>query len=210
MLARIHLGPLRGVKILTAPSGFKQMRYGLWERETYPYIRRAMRDCDWMIDIGAGAGEHCIAFALRTWASPIIAIDSGGDTELLRANLENNGVPDRVTINTSFIGTKETPLDSITVPDTGRGFIKLDADFCELDILKSGTRLLRQGTIQLLVETHSASLETECLRLLHGFGYCTNVIHNAWWRAIIPEKRAVEHNRWLWAEPMLKRTTGVN
>jgi hypothetical protein len=201
MTARIHLGPLRGVKISAPPNTSKQMRFGLWERETYPYLRRAMRTCDWMVDIGAGDGEHCIAFAIHTAAAPIIAIDPG-PIELLRTNIETNRADGRVTIDRSFIGTKFTRLDSLNVPAKGRGFIKIDADFCELDILQSGTGLLAKHSALLLIETHTAALEDECCQLLVRMDYRTKIISPAWWRAIIPETRALEHNRWLWAEPI--------
>jgi hypothetical protein len=199
-MLEIHFGPFRGVKLLVAPSTSKQIRYGLWERETYPYIRRAMRESDWVIDIGAGNGEHSIAFALRTSASPIIAIEPGS-TEVLRANIDNNGVRDRITIDERSIGTAATHLDSIKVPSAGRGFIKLDADYNELDILNSGIGLLEMRATFLLIETHSSLLETETVRLLQKIGYRTHIIRNAWWRTIIPETRPSNHNRWLWAAP---------
>jgi len=37
-----------------------QLRFGLWEQETYKYIRRAAAEANWVIEIGAADGELSI------------------------------------------------------------------------------------------------------------------------------------------------------
>jgi hypothetical protein len=88
------------------------------------------------------------------------------------------------------------------VPRDQQGFIKLDGDFAELSILQSGEQLLSKCKPLLIVETHSATLERDCTLYLRQLGYCVKIIANAWWRSIIPEQSPVDHNRWLWAEPI--------
>jgi hypothetical protein len=68
-----------------------------------------------------------------------------------------------------------------------------------MDVLRSGECLLGSAVVDLLIETHSADLEHECLEWLAGRGYNCEVIRNAPWRVLIPEARAIAHNRWLWA-----------
>ena len=198
----IRLGVFRGVRTIARPTDSAQIQLGLWEQETYRYIRRAMRDAAWVIDIGAGSGELSIFFDLRTEAEPIIAVEAW-DTRLLRRNIELNRSR-RVEVLEQYLGIEadRIPLDSLEVPRDRRGFIKLDADFAELSILHSGERLLAESKPLLLVETHSAALERDCCAFLRPLGYSTTIIPNAWWRAIIPEQRPLDHNRWFWAEPI--------
>ena len=40
----IRMGVFRGVKIIASPSKSVQIRLGLWEQETYRYIRRAAHE----------------------------------------------------------------------------------------------------------------------------------------------------------------------
>jgi hypothetical protein len=197
----IRLGVFRGLKTVAAPKDSLQIRAGLWEQETYRYIRQAADVACWVIDIGAGSGELSIFFATRTKANPIIAVEAW-DTRLLRQNMKLNGA-NRITVLDQYLGIEENrlPLDFLEVPRDQRGFIKLDADFAELSILQSGEHLLVEAKPLLLIETHSAALERDCCRYLNGVGYNTKVVPNAWWRSFVPEQRPLDHNRWLWAKP---------
>jgi hypothetical protein len=200
-IGTIRLGVFRGVKTLAVPKESVQIRLGLWERETYKYIRRAAREANWVIDIGAGSGELSIFFETRTKADPIIAVEAW-DTRLLLQNIAINQ-SGRIEILEQYLGTEvgRLPLNSVKVPRNRRGFIKLDADFAEYSILQSGQQLLEESKSLLLVETHSAVLERDCCEFLRKLGYHTRIIPNAWWRSIIPEQRPSDHNRWFWAEP---------
>ena len=197
----IRLGVFRGVKTIASPSKSVQIRLGLWEQETYRYIRRAAHEANWVIDIGAGGGELSIFFDSGTRAEPIIAVEAW-DARLLRRNIELNRSR-RIEVVEQYLGieTNRIPLNSLQVPRDQRGFIKLDADFAEFSILQSGERLLAESKPLLLVETHSFALERDCCAFLRRLGYSTKIIPNAWWRAIIPEQRPLDHNRWFWAEP---------
>jgi hypothetical protein len=197
----IWLGVFRGVKTIASPRESVQIRLGLWEQETYRYIRRAAHEASWVIDIGAGSGELSIFFDYRTKANPIIAVEAW-NTRLLRQNIELN-CSHRINVVEQYLGIEadRIPLNSLEVPRDQRGFIKLDADFAEFSILQSGEQLLSEGKPMLLVETHSAALEHDCCAFLRQLGYATKIIPNAWWRAIIPEQRHLDHNRWFWAEP---------
>src|SRR5712691_4123678 len=71
----IQLGVFRGIRTMAAPADSVQIRLGLWEQETYKYIRQAAKAARWVIDIGAGSGELSLFFSLRTQADPIIAVE---------------------------------------------------------------------------------------------------------------------------------------
>jgi hypothetical protein len=66
-----------------------------------------------------------------------------------------------------------------------------------VDVLRSGRQLLANGPIDVLVETHSAKLENDCIQFLERLNYSCAIIKNAWWRIFIPELRPIAHNRWL-------------
>jgi Methyltransferase FkbM domain len=195
----IRLGVFRGIRTMGVPAESVQIRLGLWERETYKYIRQAAKMARWMVDIGAGSGEHSLFFSSRTQAYPIIAVEPFPD--LLRQNIELNHSRN-IEILETYIGTKvgQVRLDSLLVPRQATGFIKLDTDGAEFDILKSGEGLLREARPLLLVETHSAALERDCSDFLASLGYEIVIVPNAWWRTIVPEQRPGDHNRWLWAK----------
>jgi len=197
----IRIGLFRGIKVIGIPRDNVQLQLGLWEHETYSYIRRAAAAARWVIDIGAGNGELSIFFKLRTAAGPIIAIEPW-NIDHLQENIDLNGVSGITALGQFLgLGPDRTMLDALPVPRREQGFIKLDADFSELGILQSGERLLVESKPLLLVETHSAALERDCSAYLARLGYCVEIIPNAWWRTIVPEQRPIDHNRWLWAEP---------
>lgn len=197
----IRFGVFRGIRTIEAPIDSVQIRLGLWERETHEYIRQAAKTARWVIDIGAGSGEHSLFFSLKTQADPIIAVEPWSPN-LVRQNIELNHSRS-IEILEKYLGTKvdQVRLDSLAVPRQATGFIKLDADFAELDILKSGEELLRESQPLLLVETHSAALERDCSDFLTSLGYEITIVPNAWWRTMVPEQRPIDHNRWLWAKP---------
>jgi hypothetical protein len=77
--------------------------------------------------------------------------------------------------------------------------LKVDVDGAEMLVLEGARKVLSQGDVDVLVETHSAALERQCIEFLSHCRYRCAVIPNAWWRRLIPEQRPIEHNRWLWA-----------
>jgi hypothetical protein len=182
-----------------------QLYLGLLERETHRYIRRIAGKCDWFIDVGAGHGELCLFFLKQPRRVGVVAIEPSPDeVATLRRNLALNGIADDdVEIVTKFVGSGDTAdtimLDAVDVDRNARGFVKIDVEGAELNVLHGGSRLLRPELVDLLIETHSLEIERECMAWLAKSGYQTEVIHNAWWRRLVPEYRPIEHNRWLWA-----------
>jgi precorrin-6B methylase 2 len=202
---RVLFGLLKGQLLDINLHNQSQVYFGLWERETYGAIRRASRSAKWFVDIGAGRGELCVFFATLPGVSRVIAIEpSNVETNGLVANLKhNNIVRGRVEVLTKFVGTKRDPgyveIDQLGLNQSACGFIKIDVDGSELDVLQSGKKVLSEGNVELLVETHSVDLEKVCIEWLQGHGYTCSIIRNAWWRSVIPEQRPIVHNRWFFA-----------
>ena len=194
----ILCGPFKGVKVFAPLGNNQQLRFGLYERETYRYLRRAARSARWCIDVGAGFGELSLFFSLRARTSPVYAIEPWSPG-ILAKQIAINDARD-ITVIAEYLGTKvgQVRLDSLSVPET-KGFVKIDVDGAELDVLSSGEALLRSLRPYLLIETHSQDLETHCIGFLASLGYNVSIIRNAWWRIFLSEQRTA-HNRWLWAE----------
>lgn len=203
---KVYLGLFKGLILNLDLQHQTQVCLGLWEQETYIYLRKAADTCEWMVDVGAGKGELCLYFLKNSRAENIVALEpQDSEIEIIKSNLSLNGERDKhtVTISNKFVGTAEDsnhiPLDALGMEHNKRGFIKVDVDGYELDVLKSGERLLSEGNVDILVETHSKRLEEECLEWLVSRGYICEIVGNAWWRFAVPEQRPVPHNRWIWA-----------
>ena len=86
----------------------------------------------------------------------------------------------------------------LTRPD----FVKIDVEGSESTVIQGMRETLTYSTCSVVVETHSADQERECVRLLIAARYQVTIVRNAWWRALYPEYRPIVHNRWLLAEPV--------
>jgi hypothetical protein len=120
----IRLGVFSGIKTVAVPTESVQIRLGLWERETYKYIRKAAKIARWVIDIGAGGGEHSLFFSLKTEANPIIAVEPWS-ADLLRQNIDLNHSRN-IEVLAKYLGTKADQ-------------IRLDSFLCRVKSLASSS-----------------------------------------------------------------------
>jgi len=183
-----------------------------WGHETNGAVRQAAQTANWIVDVGAGAGELCILAAKLKNVTRIIAIEPDqAMVKSLQANIGHNDIlyndilSGRIEIIEKFIGTqndhKYIRLDQLSIDRSLHGFIKIDVDGSELEVLRSGQQLLSCVNVDILVQTYSSELERHCVHFLEDVGYTCRIIRNAWWRSLIPEQRPCEHNRWLFATP---------
>ena len=169
-------------------------------------IKKTAQRCEWFVDIGAGKGELVVYFLKRTSANKVIAVEpQRSENEIMLRNLKYNGLDSdrRLVIVDKCVGTASgenfLSLDSFASLVQGRGFLKIDVDGAEMDVLESGKQFLNSLKPTVLIETHSAELERACLEFLQAMCFSTRIIRNAWWRRILPEHRPIPHNRWLLA-----------
>lgn len=199
----IPLGLYKGLRLDINMRNQSQLFVGLWERETHNIIRQALHQAEWYVDIGAGIGELVLLFSRSQHLRTMIAIEpSRANVQAMLANFALNGLDrDRVEVIEKLAGTNVADdyvsLDTLDVNRKAPGFLKIDVDGAELDVLRSGARLLTEGNIELLLETHSLELERDCTRFLTELGYTCRIVNSAWWRHLIPEQRPIAHNRWL-------------
>ncbi len=202
----VLFGIYRGLKLEINLRDKLQVYLGLWERETYPYINRSFKKSNWFIDIGSGDGELCILFLKSTLVSKVYAFDPLiNSTDQMKNDMLRNGISkdSRLIVSNKLVGNNQNEnyikMDNIEVDYNKNGFIKIDVEGSELDVLESGKSLLNYDKVDLLIETHSKQLEDECITYLRNLNYNTQIIYNAWWRILVPEYRPTGHNRWLWA-----------
>ena len=183
-----------------------QLYTGLFEREISPHLRRLSRGIATAIDVGAAFGEYTLFFLAKTQAVKVLAFEPEQALwPKLYANLALNGLDEdpRLELFRLFLTNRtdhcSCALDSFVNLIHQPCLIKIDVDGGELDVLAGAAQLVQWPRVRWLIETHSPQLERECISYLQRAGYETQVVHNAWWRAIVPEQRPVEQNRWLFA-----------
>lgn len=200
----IPFGIYRGIR---AEIDFRhQFQYylGLWEAETHPWLRRFARGINTAIDIGAASGEHTLYFAVKTGARKVYAFEPSADLcRRIRENLALNpaAAEREVVILQQFVGETDgngrVTLDSLRDSLEFPCLVKIDIDGGEVEALRGARELLRRPGVRWLIETHSLDLERGCSELLSAAGYVARIVPNAWWRAVVPEQRHSEINRWL-------------
>ncbi|HTF25921.1 MAG TPA: FkbM family methyltransferase [Candidatus Limnocylindria bacterium] len=201
---RILTGPFRGIVMNLSMKTQSQMYLGLWERETYSWLRSLSAGIATAIDIGAAFGEYTLFFLKKTPAVRVYAFEPDkAFLPSLYENLKLNDLhgTDRLMLCTKFVGTcdndRECTLDSLGESLQYPCLIKIDVDGAEEAILRGAKDLAGLRQVRWLIETHSKELEGSCARILTEVGFQVKLIPNAWWRVVLPEDRRTEHNRWL-------------
>jgi len=201
---RIVFGPFRGITMALSLRHQAQIYLGLFEREVHPWLGRLSRGIHTAIDIGADSGEYTLFFLMRTDAARVLAFEPNPEAlPLLRKNLQLNSLAEsnRLELSPAMVGDADgagkVRLDLLAGSMRLPCFIKMDVDGAEAEILKGAATLNGLGGVRWLIETHSKALECQCVEQLKAAGFETRIIRNAWWRALIPELRPIEHNRWL-------------
>jgi hypothetical protein len=201
----ILTGPLKGIRMHLDLRTQTQFYLGLFERELHPWMVLFSKNVRSVVDIGAADGEYTLFALLKTNAERVMTFEPSSEAvEHLQRNLDANGLADcdRLDLHARFVGSADSPssisidalCDSILTPC----LLKMDIDGGEAELLgAASTRLLGVSGLPWVIETHSISLEKACASILRTHGYRTRIIPNAWWRALIPEQRVSEQNRWL-------------
>ena len=201
---KIITGPFKGIVMDLSLRTQMQLYLGLFEKETYTWLNRLSKNIVTGIDIGAAYGEYTLYFLTKTQARSVFAFEP--DTTLfpyLYENLKLNDLEQsgRLKVLHKYVGALDTAegirLDSIANSIQAPCFIKMDVDGAEVEILAGAKKINDLPDMRWLIETHSRDLEVACEEILSASGFQTRIIPNAAWRVFVPEKRAIEQNRWL-------------
>lgn len=194
---KIPFGLFRGMRMDMDLSRDLQFFLGLNELELAPWIRRFSSGIKTAIDVGCREGYYTIYFSKHTNAR-VIAIDCDPSAErLLNRSLKLNGVD--VEFSLAELSEKH-PFDSF-LPISVPALVKMDIEGWEAVVLRTAPRMLQQD-VRWIIETHSKPVEDECLAIFRAAGLATQIVPNAWWRSVLPERR-IGHNRWIVASRTL-------
>ena len=184
-----------------------QLFLGLHERELYRALWRLAPLARGAVDVGAAEGEYTLFFLARTRAETVIAVEpSALLTSILLRNVTANELDGRRLEACQYLlgesdQDTERRLDSVAESLQFPAVIKIDVDGAEAAVLRGAPGLLKRRDVHWIVETHTKSLEEECLSIFGAEGLSFRIVRNSWWRVIVPENRPVIHNRWIVAGP---------
>jgi len=204
---RILSGPAKGMYVKYDISSRFQHLCGIYEREIYAYLLKGMNRAKVLIDIGANDGYYIMAF-LKS-GKKVIACEPGDVAQEIISNAKLNGYAesDNFIIERRFVGSAAKPgfvsVENLIKNIKPPSFFLVDVDGGEFELLNSCGSDFDHTAAIWLIETHTKELEDNCVDFLRKRNYEVSIIKNAWWRSFIPEQRPLDHNRWLFAEPIL-------
>ncbi len=177
---------------------------GTYEMELNAFWRRICREGYTAFDCGSNQGYHSLAIAKRTHAQVVAFEPNDVALGLLRRNLRwNEGLAPYVSIVEALVGAPGDPRSgAVTLDEVAFGptagcvpdLVKIDIEGAEAEALAGARQLLNSRRPHMLIETHSAELEQECLMILAEAGYSPVIKHQ---RLIGRENRSQVHNRWI-------------
>lgn len=205
-LRRLRGGLAKGMLMEFDLRDQLQLYLGLYEREVRRSLLRLMPTCMTCVDIGGNEGYYTLAF-LRSGAQRVVACGPASVVERLLRNAEFNGyrLNEYFSVERRSIGKGEGKK-WLTVADLVRRLprpilLKVDVEGGEFGALQSAEGYPFLAELCWVIETYSRELEMKCEYWLRSHGYKARVIRDAGWRALVPERRPLPHNRWLVAEP---------
>jgi ribosomal protein L11 methylase PrmA len=203
---RVPVGLARGVRLEVDPKASLHTYIGTNEFELAQHIRRLARAGYRCFDIGGNEGYYTLALARLTGAEVVsFEFDERVVTRLRRNLALNPRLAGAVRVVKTYVAHEvvvSPPADTLdhlvmTKAVFEPDLIKIDVEGAEAMVLSGAHQLLRTRHPHIVVETHSVSLESMCLRLLREAGYSPEVVDQRPW---LRERRGVEQNRWLIAE----------
>jgi len=198
LVRRVPFGLYANLLLEIDPSCETQLLLGLYERETYPGLRKAVTKARSAVDVGAGNGEMTVWFLSKENLIKVHAFEPDGQRKAkfernIRAN--NFKTDGRLFFHPEPFGGSNAKqlLQELSQPI----LLKIDIDGGEGSLLEEIREELRSRSIQLLLEVHSEELWKRCSQLLKEEGYQVREIRQGWLKRIIPERRPSAFNQWL-------------
>lgn len=202
---RVPWGLARGLRLEVDPRAPLHVYLGTAELEIAGHIRALARPGTCCFEVGSHNAYYALILA-RLTGGPVFAVDFD---EAALARIERNlalnpGPAATVEVVRAYVAHERDPavgaetLDHLIAdgPLPVPELLVIDVEGAEAAVLSGARRLLREHRPQLIVETHSAAVEAECVAQLHACGYTPQIVERRRW---LPENRR-GHNRWLIAQ----------
>ena len=192
---RIPAGIGRGLRLGVDFETDTRLYLGAYEIELNRHLRRLCTSGTSSFDVGGCRGYDALVLA-RLTGSQVVSFEADPDAcERMRANFALNDEGSQIRILEATVGAAgaDVTLDGCAGEFGAPGFIKIDVDGGELDVLRGAKRILTEHRPSLVVETHSPELEQRCGRYLADCGYKPVVVKQ---RTVWRERRP-DDNRWL-------------
>lgn len=204
----VWFGAGAGCRFVIDPAAKSQRIVGLDEAEISGIFCRVVPVTRTIIDVGASDGFYVVIALRRNPTLTAIGCEPQEHFEQqARENYRLNfpdGRPQMEWVPKPVgSGSGQVSLDALAEGRAGPFLVKVDVDGAEIDVLNSGPTLLSRADCRVILEVHSPDLEAATIRLLESYGYTCRIVKNAWWRFLVPERRPIELNRWVFAEKII-------
>ena len=175
----IVAGPFRGARFHANPRTSLRRVFGLYESELNPWLTRALKRADLVLDVGANDGYFTFgcASAMARASTPVRVIGFEPVPihveQLEAARHQQRFTDEQVTIVPKMVGNEEgegiTRLDSLfdKFGTSKRPMIKIDVEGAEIDVLEGADRWIRADTM-LLIEVHKREYLDQIRSMLAG------------------------------------------
>ena len=192
---RIPAGIGRGLRLGVDFQNDTRLYLGVYEIELNRHLRRLCTPGTLSFDVGGCRGYDALVLA-RLTGSQVVSFEADpAACRRMRSNFSLNAEGGLIRIVEATVGARgaDVTLDGSTGECGAPGFIKIDVDGGELDVLRGAEGILVDYRPSLIVETHSPALEQHCGRFLADRGYRPVVVKQ---RTVWRERRP-DDNRWL-------------
>lgn len=203
---RIPAGIGRGLRLEVDPGAPLHTYLGTSELELASHIKRFAVLGNRCFDIGGNDAYYALVLARLTCADVVSFEFDAPSVARMQRNMSLNpelaakiGIVETYVAHETCVSPKADTLDDMVssgkVPEPD--LMKIDVEGAETSVLSGARNLLESRRPHLVVETHSAQLESQCLELLRSVGYSPAIVDQRRW---LREHRGTEQNRWIVAE----------
>ena len=192
---RIPAGIGRGLRLGVDLQTDTRLYLGMYEIELNRHLRGLCTPGTTSFDVGGCRGYDALVVARLTGSLVVSFEADSAACERMRSNFSLNDEGSLIRIVEAMVGAPgaDVTLDGSTGEFGAPGFIKIDVDGGELEVLRGAEEILREHRPSLIVETHSPQLEQQCGHFLADRGYEPLVVKQ---RTVWRERRP-DDNRWL-------------